>query len=97
MQRKKTRKRCSVEFCGNRPNMKSVSFFRYPVDVDRLKIWIKNCNYQENADDLKYFTNLLVCGDHFESNMFLNRRTKNRLVFNAVPTLFSGKQLFIKY
>lgn len=32
-----------------------------------------------------------VCGDHFEDNMFLNLRNKNRLTMNAVPTIFSGK------
>lgn len=95
MQRKKAGTRCSIEFCENKSDMKTVSFFHYPADLERRKIWIQNCMYQENIDfDSKNLSSLRVCGDHFESRMFLNRRTKNRLVFNAVPTLFSGKHIF---
>jgi len=36
-----------------------------------------------------------VCGVHFEDNMFLNLSIRNRLTMNAVPTIFSGKILFI--
>ena len=33
-----------------------------------------------------------TCSEHFEKNQFLNKKTillKNRLIWNAVPTIFS--------
>lgn len=41
------------------------------------------------------YKNYRVCGVHFEDKMFLNPNSRNRLTMNAVPTIFSGKILFI--
>ena len=30
----------------------------------------------------------VLCSDHFEDNQFMNAAVKNRLIHNAVPTLF---------
>ena len=35
-----------------------------------------------------YSRRYLLCSDHFEENQFLRPAERNRLVWNAVPTLF---------
>lgn len=94
MASKKTGMRCSVKFCDNKASSQNLSFFSYPKDKDRLTIWTKNCETEHLADALTKSNNYRVCAAHFDSKMFLNPTTKSRLVFNAVPTLFSGKLYF---
>ncbi|XP_050435993.1 THAP domain-containing protein 1-like [Adelges cooleyi] len=80
--------RCSVKFCNNRACDKKRSFFRYPIkEPERCKVWMKNCQTEHLAEQL--VDSHKVCADHFEKKMFLNASVKNRLVFNAVPTVFN--------
>lgn len=90
MYSKKTGMRCSVQFCKNKACTRNVSLFQYPKD-DRLELWIKNCGTENLTKELSRKNSYKVCGDHFEDSMFLNSTTKNRLVFNAIPTIFNGK------
>lgn len=90
MESKKTGMRCSVQFCKNKASTRNKSFFQYPKD-DRLSTWMKNCCTENLAEELKTKNSYKVCGDHFVDSMFLNPTTKNRLVFNAIPSLFNGK------
>lgn len=89
--------RCSVRFCKKRAAFdKDVSFFLYPTD-ERRETWIRNCESEKTVDiNPMHKNSSRVCGDHFESAMFLNPSIRNRLVHNAIPTLFSGKYLFYK-
>lgn len=93
MKKKRTGMRCSVRFCNKKSGVdKEVSFFSYPRDADRRELWIKNCRTEGTVDfnpDSK--GSFRVCGNHFENRMFLNSTKRNRLVFNAIPTLFNGK------
>lgn len=52
--------------------------------------------YLLKKDPAILYKNYRVCSVHFEDNMFLNPSSRNRLTMNAVPTIFSGKILFIK-
>jgi len=90
MDSKKTGMRCSVKFCKSKASSGNVSFFRYPND-DRLALWIKNCCTENLTEKLSTKNSYKVCGNHFEDSMFLNSTTKNRLVFNAIPSIFNGK------
>lgn len=90
MNSKKTGMRCSVQFCKSKASSMNISFFQYPKD-DRLPLWIKNCNTENLAKQLLKKNSYKVCGNHFVDSMFLNSTTKNRLVFNAIPTVFNGK------
>ena len=36
-----------------------------------------------------YLYGLRLCSEHFEDSQFMNKGTKNKLVWNAVPTIFS--------
>ncbi|XP_050529256.1 THAP domain-containing protein 3-like [Daktulosphaira vitifoliae] len=86
--------RCSVKYCSSRCSYKDKSFFSYPKESNRLKLWLANCQTNHLAEALSKKKNLIVCADHFEDKMFLNRTTKNRLVHDAVPTLFSDNIIF---
>ncbi|XP_025419052.1 52 kDa repressor of the inhibitor of the protein kinase-like isoform X2 [Sipha flava] len=89
--------RCSVRFCNRKTSDKDLSFFNYPADVERRALWIKACETQRKVSfNPKYQNSFRVCGDHFEKHMFLNQITKNRLVFNAVPTLFNDEILDLR-
>lgn len=88
----KTGMLCSVMCCYNKASSQVHSFFAYPKYVERRAIWMKNCGTEHLAYYLSMPKNSYrVCGAHFEDNMFLNSRTKKRLVFNAIPTLFRCK------
>lgn len=58
-----------------------------------MKIWIENCDlsYLLLKDPALVRKNYRVCGVHFEDKMFLNPKVKNRVTFNAVPTLFNSE------
>lgn len=96
MESKKTGMRCSVKFCKNKSSARNISFFKYPNPNDeRLTTWIKNCETENLKEALNTKNSYKVCAEHFENNMFLNATTKNRLVFNAIPTKFNGKYYLI--
>ncbi|XP_060858321.1 52 kDa repressor of the inhibitor of the protein kinase-like [Metopolophium dirhodum] len=81
--------KCIVESCGELKIQKeSVSFFSFPEDPARCKIWLERC--QLPADILQQ-KNTKLCGKHFEKNMFLNF-LENRLKPDAIPTLFPDER-----
>jgi hypothetical protein len=57
----------------------------------RCKQWVVNCKTanldQKTPAQLR--ANCVVCGEHFEDRMFMNASVRNKLVHNAVPTLFT--------
>lgn len=57
----------------------------------RCKKWIENSRRSELNDkdpDLLY-RNFVFCADHFEDSQFMNAASKNKLVWNAIPTIFN--------
>ncbi|CAG9761210.1 unnamed protein product [Ceutorhynchus assimilis] len=59
------------------------------VEEIRAKRWLIACNREDLLEKLNNIhKSHRLCGDHFEAKMFTNH-LRNRLNFNAVPTLFS--------
>ncbi|XP_050056293.1 uncharacterized protein LOC126549916 isoform X2 [Aphis gossypii] len=58
-------------------------------DAERRELWMINCKTEYLADKLTRPNSYRVCEIHFENRMFLNRNTRTRLIYNAVPTIFN--------
>ena len=61
--------------------------------VNRCKQWLVNCRRKDlddvfKRDPLYLYTNCRLCAYHFESSQFVDSFERNRLIRNAVPTLF---------
>ena len=82
---------CGAINCSNsKMSHPNYSFFQFPKkDADRAKRWLINLRRADLMDkDLVYLhKNIYLCPEHFEDHMFMNSK-KNKLVWNAVPTLF---------
>ncbi|KAL4130808.1 hypothetical protein QTP88_008190 [Uroleucon formosanum] len=87
--------RCALSFCKSTykrtADEDQISFFRFPEDTVRCAIWVKNCEskYLPIVDYENLNKRFKLCSLHFEDRMFNFR--KNRLLSNAVPTLFKNK------
>ncbi|XP_003241938.1 uncharacterized protein LOC100572587 [Acyrthosiphon pisum] len=87
--------RCALSFCKNTYKRTAeedqLSFFRFPEDPVRCAIWVENCDskYLPNVDFENLNKRYKLCSVHFEHRMF--NFQKNRLLSNAVPTLFKNK------
>lgn len=82
---------CSALNCHNaRAKNRKMSFFRFPKDKDRCMKWVDNCrrNELQQKDPESLYRNYAFCADHFEDSQFMNVQAKNRLVWNAIPTVF---------
>ena len=81
---------CAAVNCINSSKNCNLSFFRVPKDKQRCKKWIQNSRRQDlMGKSTEYCSkNILFCADHFETAMFMNPQTRNRLVWNAEPTIF---------
>ncbi|XP_077496953.1 uncharacterized protein LOC144107697 isoform X1 [Amblyomma americanum] len=82
--------RCCAPTCSNSSeNTSGVSFFRFPKDEERCKKWVANCGRLDLQDKPaeKLFANYRLCSTHFTKESF-SSTYRNRLVWNAVPTLF---------
>ncbi|KAL5239476.1 hypothetical protein ACI65C_006886 [Semiaphis heraclei] len=62
----------------------AVSFHRFPKDPIQRNIWLQNCKL-ENTARIEHKT---LCSDHFNSSCYISNT--NRLLKNAVPTIFPG-------
>ncbi|XP_072169632.1 uncharacterized protein [Diadema setosum] len=84
---------CSAIHCRNRQCKRpDLSFFRFPRDPESLK-WIQNTGRNDlllkfGDTPLYLSNNCRLCSEHFETSQFSNKKTKNRLNWNAVPTIF---------
>jgi len=64
----------------------------------RCKQWVVN-SHTANLDrktPTELYKNYALCAEHFESHMFMNAALRNKLVHNAVPTIFSLPQSLLK-
>lgn len=85
MSGKKGRK-CSMLHCTSYQHThKHLSFFRFPKDPERCKMWIDKSGRPELAGKTAVYEDR-VCEKHFEPSMFLNDY-RNRLHTTAVPVL----------
>ncbi|XP_066991525.2 uncharacterized protein [Anabrus simplex] len=89
---------CCAKWCrnnaGEHPNL---SCFRVPKNKARAEQWLKNAGREDllQEDSSKLHTKYL-CQEHFTKNMFTNSNC-NRLVWNAVPTLFPRPKALTTY
>jgi len=62
------------------------------IVVFRCRKWLVNCRRKDLDCHMKKLSHLRanyrLCSDHFEESQFMNMKTKDRLTWNAVPTLF---------
>ncbi|XP_050510567.1 zinc finger protein 112-like isoform X3 [Diabrotica virgifera virgifera] len=85
---KKTSISCLARNCCNNSGKSNISFFAFPKDVNRTKIWLTACGREDflgKAENLNESYHL--CGTHFDNEMFLNDM-RNQLEPSAVPTNF---------
>ncbi|KYN26653.1 PREDICTED: 52 kDa repressor of the inhibitor of the protein kinase [Trachymyrmex cornetzi] len=77
---------CAMNNCSNISGRgHNISFFYFPKDPDRAKLWLEKCNNSKiNTTPENLHKNYKVCGNHFKSSMFLND-LKNRLQPHAIP------------
>ncbi|XP_029649706.2 THAP domain-containing protein 5-like [Octopus sinensis] len=83
---------CSAINCSNRQSKRpDLSFFRFPKNKERCQQWVQNTCRDDLLDKSPLYLNhnCHICADHFEDDQFSNKLTKNRLKWNAVPTLFN--------
>ncbi|XP_073980100.1 uncharacterized protein isoform X2 [Rhodnius prolixus] len=82
---------CAAKNCtNNQTDCEDVSFFHFPEDPDRSKIWVDSCNRIDLIDKDAVFlnANYYVCGMHFKDSMFICS-LKNELINEAIPTIFN--------
>ncbi|XP_055500197.1 uncharacterized protein LOC129702495 [Leucoraja erinacea] len=82
---------CSAIHCTNRQCRRpDLSFFRFPNNKERCRQWVQNTRRHDllHRTPVYLSNNCRLCSEHFELYQFSNKRTKNRLNWNAVPTLF---------
>ncbi|XP_014671368.1 PREDICTED: 52 kDa repressor of the inhibitor of the protein kinase-like [Priapulus caudatus] len=82
---------CSAPNCSNRQCKRpDLSFFRFPKNTERCQQWVQSTRRQDllNRPVVYLSDNCRLCSEHFELDQFSNKQTKNRLTWNAVPTLF---------
>ncbi len=83
---------CAAYNCNvNRYNSDPIiSLFRFPSDEERCTKWVINSRRgdldKKSSKELN--KNYRMCGKHFEDSQFMNPSVKNKLVWNAVPTIF---------
>ncbi|XP_032870218.1 52 kDa repressor of the inhibitor of the protein kinase-like [Amblyraja radiata] len=77
--------------CSNRKSKRrDLAFFSFPNKKERCQRWVQNTRRQDLLHRTTEYlsANCCLCSLHFELDQFSNKRTNNRLNWNAVPTLF---------
>ncbi|CAH2005618.1 unnamed protein product [Acanthoscelides obtectus] len=82
-------RRCAALDCLNTAENSDYSLFRFPLDIERAKIWIKACNREDLLPKIQnlHNTSYRVCGEHFSQKMFANK-SRTRLRKNVNPDIF---------
>ena len=63
--------------------------FKFPKDEERCRKWVQNTRRDDlRKVPLNKLYNLELCSIHFEDSQFRNKEKRNRLMPNAIPTLF---------
>ncbi|KAJ8940811.1 hypothetical protein NQ314_010569, partial [Rhamnusium bicolor] len=81
--------RCAARKCTNNSNNCSVSFFRFPRDVNRARIWLVASGRDDLSSDVEkiHASSYRLCSMHFEKSMFANEK-RNRLRKEVIPRQF---------
>ena len=85
---------CALPCCSHRSTDTSLSFHRFPADVDRRKLWVAAIR-RDVGRDFTITGNTRVCSSHFKECDFLTATSINtalvnrRLRTSAVPSVFS--------
>ena len=89
-QRKTLGSYCAAVNCHNSRGNCKLSMFRFPTkDDERCKKWVQNIRRDDiRQTPLHKLCHLHLCSNHFEDSQFMNKNTKSKLIWNAVPTLF---------
>lgn len=85
--------KCIAPGCPSIGERRRVRYFRLPSDEQRRNQWLANCNRQDlKSHSEKSLYTKVLCQLHFHDSQFMNAHTYQRLIWNAVPTLF-GKDV----
>ena len=80
---------CAVINCHNSRGNCALLIFRFPKDEERCKKWVQNLRREDvRHTPLNKLCHFQLCSNHFEDSQFMNKNTKTKLIWNAVPTLF---------
>lgn len=73
-------------------------FFLFPI-IFRCHLWLQNTFRDDLLEKTPLYlnNNCHICADHFEDEQFSNKVTKNRLKWNAVPTLFNIPDYLLEF
>ncbi|XP_072745674.1 uncharacterized protein [Anoplolepis gracilipes] len=79
---------CAMSECNENSgiNHQHLSFFRFPPNPERAKLWLQACGIKKDISPKKLYNNYRVCSKHFASHMFLND-LRNRLQLHAIPNV----------
>ncbi|XP_037510777.1 uncharacterized protein LOC119387453 [Rhipicephalus sanguineus] len=85
--------KCIAPGCPSIGERRRVRYFRLPSDQQRRNQWLANCDRQDlKGHSEKSLYTKVMCQLHFHDSQFMNAHTYQRLIWNAVPTLF-GKDV----
>ncbi|KAJ8914360.1 hypothetical protein NQ315_011348, partial [Exocentrus adspersus] len=81
---------CAAKMCKSRSYvMPGLSFFTFPKDVARARIWVIACQREDLLERINTLhRNYKLCELHFEVKMVNKNYLRKTLVSNAVPTRF---------
>lgn len=89
-------------YCASNPcytsgfgsSVEGLRFYRFPLDVERCRQWIKNCGNRALCEKpvAEVHQNNYLCGAHFDASQF-EKGGSHRLVSDAVPTLVTSVNL----
>ncbi|KAM7285045.1 uncharacterized protein ISCGN_032026 [Ixodes scapularis] len=66
-------------------------YFRLPPDENRRNQWLTNCGREDlKSHPVKSLVTKVLCQLHFHDSQFMNAHNYQRLVWNALPTLFGS-------
>ncbi|XP_077514286.1 uncharacterized protein LOC144125084 isoform X3 [Amblyomma americanum] len=89
VQKNQNHHRCIVLNCPSIGERRQIRYFRLPADEQRRNQWLANCDRLDlRSHSAMSLHNKLLCQLHFRDSQFMNVHTYNRLIWNAVPTLF---------
>ncbi|GLV31412.1 hypothetical protein CBL_20032 [Carabus blaptoides fortunei] len=80
---------CAVKTCKNLRGRDDITFFRFPLNLERCKLWINASNREdlEGKESRFLYENCRVCSKHITAAMFCSEK-KKRINAVAIPALF---------
>ncbi|XP_062870415.1 uncharacterized protein si:dkey-250d21.1 isoform X2 [Trichomycterus rosablanca] len=91
---------CAAAECKQSSDQSHVSFFKFPLDPERCKLWVGNCRRPDLQTKTPEFlhANFKLCSRHFDASALLGEgETKTLLRDGAVPTIFDVRKVNAQY